>query len=299
MGAFAIVSIIGLLVDPRTVMGAPSWAKPLKFAISFGLYTLTLAWLIGMLQTFRRMAWWAGTVTGVFLMVEIVIISGAVFAGGTSHFNFTTPLNTALYQLMGVSIVIAWAAALPVIVVLFRTDLGDAARTVAIRTGFAIGLVGMGLAVLMTLPTPDQTLDYQGVIGAHTVGVPDGGPGLPLLGWSTVAGDLRIPHFVGIHAVQLIPLAAIILELLAARVPALRHVRVRRNVIWIVVSLFVGILIVLTIQALGGESIVRPSGTVIAVSAIMNLGAATATTIVILRHQTTSESMGRAPRVDA
>jgi len=299
MAVLAIVSVIGLLVDPRTVMGAPSWAKPLKFSISFGLYTLTLAWLIGMLQSFTRVAWWAGTVAGVFLMVEIAIIVGAVVAGGTSHFNFTAPFNAALYQLMGVSIVIAWTAALPVIIVLFRTDLGDAARTVAIRAGLVIGLIGMGMAVLMTLPTPDQTLNYQGVIGAHTVGVPDGGPGLPLLGWSTVAGDLRVPPFVGMHALQLLPLAAIMLELLTARVPALRRARVRRNVIWIVVILFVGTLAVLTFQALGGESFVRPSGIVIAVTTLLYLGAASAITIVIRRHRSIAGLTASAPGVDA
>jgi len=299
MGVFAIVSVIGLLVDPRTVMGAPSWAKPLKFSISFSLYILTLAWLIGMLQSFKRVAWWAGTVAAVFLIVEIVIIAGAAFAGGRSHFNFTSPFNAALYQLMGVSIVIAWTAALPVIIVLFRTNLGDAARTVAIRAGFVLGLIGMALAVLMTLPTPDQMSNYQGVIGAHTVGVSDGGPGLPFLGWSTVAGDLRVPHFVGMHALQLIPLAAIILEVFAGRVPALRHARVRRNVIWIVVILFVGTLTLLTFQALSGESIVRPSGIVTAATALMYLGAASAITIVIRRHRFTAELAPFASRVDA
>ncbi|QWT24240.1 hypothetical protein KPL76_02100 [Subtercola sp. PAMC28395] len=260
MAALAVWSFVGIFVDPRIITGAALWAKPFKFAVSVFVYSLSLSWLIGLVKGSRRVqrvAWWAGTTAAVFLAVEIVIIVAAAAADTTSHFNVSTPLQTAVWAVMAVSIVVVWSAAVPVAVLLFRSDLGDAARTLAIRSGLIIALIGMGLAFLMTSPTAAQLADYHGIVGAHTVGLPDGGPGLPLLGWSTVGGDLRIPHFVGMHALQIIPLIAAALELLSTRIRALLSPGTRLAVMRVVVVAYLATLVFVTWEALAGIPLIR------------------------------------------
>ncbi|MBG6056273.1 hypothetical protein IWX81_002705 [Salinibacterium sp. CAN_S4] len=264
MAVLSVVAIIGVVVDPREVLGAPAWAKPLKFALSIGIYSLTLSWLIGQLTRMRRLARIAGTVSVIGLVIESVIIVGAAATGDTSHFNVSTPLHTVLWSVMAFSIVVVWMMTLIVGVALFRNPLGDRARTLAIRAGVIIALVGMGLAFLMTGPTAQQLDDFQGVAGAHAVGVADGGPGLFLLGWSTVAGDLRIPHFVGMHALQVLPLFVIALEFLARRIPRLDSPQVRLRLVRVAVVAYSATVAVLTWQSLAGQSIVSPAGPILA-----------------------------------
>lgn len=145
---------------------------------------------------------------------------------------------------MAASIVMIWLASLLAALPLFGTPPGDPARSLAIRGGLVIALIGMALAFLMTSPTAEQLNTFQGIAGAHAVGHPDGGPGLPLLGCSTVAGDLRVPHFVGMHALQLIPLTALLLELGAGRLPLLGDAATRLGLIWIMVASFLGALVI-------------------------------------------------------
>lgn len=283
MIVLAAVAAVGVFVDPRTITGLPLWSKPLKFALSIAIYALTLSWLIGQLQHARRLAWWAGTMSAVLLLVEMIVIVGAALAGTTSHFNVVSPLATILWGIMGVSIALVWVAALVVGVLLFRARLGDQARTVAVRAGVLIAVVGMGLGYLMTTPTAAQLSDFQGIAGAHTVGLADGGPGLPILGWSTIAGDLRVPHFWGMHALQLLPLTVVLLELLAQRMPRLRSAAVRARLLWVLTALYTGVLVLLTAQALAGQSVVRPDATTLTVAAALYVPAGVAVIVTLVR----------------
>lgn len=299
MAASTVATLAGLIFDARLLDGAALWAKPFKFSISILVYAVTLSWLLGQLPRWRRLAWWAGTVTAVFLAVEMGIIGGAAAAGNRSHFNVSTPLAASLWSAMAVSIVIVWLAALLVALLLFKAPLGDPARSLAIRAGFVVALIGMALAFLMTGPTADQLKSFQGIAGAHTVGFADGGPGLPLLGWSTQAGDLRVPHFVGMHALQLIPLAALLLELGARRIPILRAATTRLGLLWVLVAYYLGAVALLTVQALAGQSVVRPDGAVAIWGLALLAGAGLAVGVVLSRARHAGLPPVRDPRRDA
>lgn len=281
MGLLTVATGVLAIADPREILGQNAWFKPLKFVLSTGIYAVTLAWLIGQVRRFRRAADVLGTITAVALLVEIVAITGAAAAGTTSHFNIATPLNGALWAVMAGSIVVVWLATAVVGVTVALSPGSDAARNLAVRSGIVLGIVGMGLAFLMTSPTAEQLDDFQGIAGAHAVGIADGGAGLPFLGWSTEGGDLRVPHFVGLHALQVIPLGLLALELLSRRVGVLRLPAVRFRLVLVGALAFAAMLGIITWQALIGEPVVRPSAPVLVASLVTAAGAAVAVGAVL------------------
>lgn len=291
IGMAVLSCVTGLLaiLDPREILGQNAWFKPLKFALSIGIYAVTLAWLIGQVRRLRKAANVIGTITVLALVVEIAIIVGAAAFGTTSHFNVATPLTTTLWAVMAVSITVVWVATLVVGIAVALNPGPDAARNLAVRVGVLIGFIGMGLAFLMTGPSEDQLNDFQGVAGAHAVGVDDGGAGLPFLGWSTEGGDLRIPHFIGIHALQVIPLGLLLIEVLSRRFLVLRDERVRVRLVLIGSLAFAAAVGIVTWQALTGEPIVAPSAPILTASLVVILGTVGAV-LAVLIHSARSHS---------
>ncbi|MGI5483716.1 hypothetical protein [Streptomyces lavendofoliae] len=283
MVVLAVVCATGLVLDDRVVVGAPVWSKPLKFSVSFVAYCLSLAWMLSLLPRFRRTGWWAGTVVAVAGTVEMVVITGQAVRGKRSHFNRETPFDAALFDVMGATIVALWVATLVVAVLLFRAPLADRASAWAIRLSTVLTLTGAGLGFLMTLPTPGQRHAATDTVGAHSVGVPDGGPGMPLTGWSTTGGDLRVPHFVGMHALQVLPLVALMLLALAPRLTRLRDERLRLRLVLVASAAYAAVLALLTWQALRGQPLVHPDGVTLTAVALASAAVATATGAALRR----------------
>lgn len=277
----AAVCVVGMAVDDRQVLGVNAWVKPFKFSVSIAIYAVTWAWIIAYLPRWRRTAHAAGTIAAIALLIEQAVIVGAAAFGTTSHFNVSTGLHTAMWTTMGTSIAVLYVASLVTTIAAFFLDVGTRSTTLALRIGAVVGLAGLGLAFLMTAPTAGQLDDFQGVVGAHAVGVADGGPGLPLLGWSTVAGDLRIPHFVGMHALQALPLFAILLAALGRRWRPLADDRTRTGLVVVAGVSFVLVLALVTAQALAGQSIVRPDGVFLVGGWALALGTPLAMLVVL------------------
>jgi len=209
MAADIVISLIGLVIDATVITGAPAWLKPLKFAISTFLFSLTVAFMIGCLHRTRRFAIIMGRAMAAALVLEIALIDMQAARHTVSHFNVSTRFDAAVFSVMGMGIGVLSLTTIALFVATCVEKFQDRSLGWSIRLGLLLAILGMSIGGLMTLPTPEQlAAAHSGAglprVGAHAVGAPDGGPSLPLTGWSADHGDLRIAHFIGLHAMQIL-----------------------------------------------------------------------------------------------
>ena len=216
-GHLFIATILLSIFDSRLITGAPAWIKPMKFAISIVLYTGTLAWMLSFVEGHPRLVRWIGGLTALGFLVELVGIFVQAGRGVSSHFNVGTAFDATIFSLMGTFVMVIWLMTVVTAVLLMRQKIENRPFAWALRLGLLVTAVGSILGFMMTQPTSDQLSAMQAgeqvtIVGAHSVGVEDGGAGLPFVGWSTEGGDVRPAHFVGLHALQLIPLLGIVVN---------------------------------------------------------------------------------------
>lgn len=233
-----LATLVGLMTDDRQVMGINAWIKPLKFMLSLTIYLWTIAWFSRYISRPR----WAIRTLSVVIATVIVVESACLFLqaarGVTSHFNNSTDFDAAVFQIMGLMIAVNL---LMTLIILFRFAKPVVRLAPAylwgIRWGLLLFLVGGAIGGVMI------------VRGAHTVGAPDGGPGLPFLNWSSVAGDLRIAHGVALHALQILPLFGYA----CSRWPGLRSNVAQAAVLWLGSAGYAGLVFFLFRQAMAGQ----------------------------------------------
>lgn len=249
MATLTVVALVGLVADGREVLASPVWLKPFKFAVSFTIYAGTLAWMLTLLPRRSRTAEWAAVILVAASVIEVGAVVVQAARGVPSHYNETTAFNALMWQAMAGASVVLFIGQLMLAFVVLRARIDDRAAATAIRLGLAVSAIGMLVAMPMVLPNL-----FPVTAGAHTVGAGDGGPGLPLVGWSTQGGDLRIGHFIGLHALQALPLLALLLTRYARPLRERTTVRLLR----VAGAAYAAVTLLFTAQALRGQSIVAP-----------------------------------------
>ncbi|MBP7999256.1 MAG: hypothetical protein KA314_17460 [Chloroflexi bacterium] len=281
-----VATIALSIMDTRLVNEAPVWIKPMKFAISSVLYCGTLVWMLSFVQRQRFWVNLIGTGTAIVLLVEIVLIVMQAIRGVRSHFNYSTLFDGAVFSIMGSFILVGWVLNLIAAILLMRQEFANAVLAWSVRLGLIITVVGAGMGATMTLPNTDQLATIQTgqmpqFMGAHSVGVEDGGAGLPFTGWSTEGGDLRIAHFVGLHALQFVPVLGLVINRMWADKLEERR---RTRLVWIGAMGYLGLTILVWWQALRGQALLAPDSLTVLALAVLLVSVTISAAATILRR---------------
>ncbi len=240
--ALLALCLIWAAFDLRLINDSATWAKPMKFALSFVVFFGTMAlaaqyfspaWRQG------RVFWSIATLTGAAMLFEMIYMIFQASQGQASHFNTGSAFTGLMYSLMGVGAVtlvigagvMGWAA--------LRDT--DANFGPALRQGVGWGFIGSCVLTLITAGTMSS-------MSGHYIGIP--GPDaatFPLMGWSATVGDLRPAHFVALHMMQALPLLGIWLD---QRGGSVRTIRIAAVV-------YVAMTLGLFVQALMGLPVIR------------------------------------------
>ena len=220
-------------------------------------------------------------------MIEIALIDMQAARGTSSHFNIGSNFDAAVWAVMGVSIACIWLAMLVLTVALFRQPFVHSAWGWSLRLGMVLALIGTGSGGLMTVPNSQQLAQAHAtgrlsIAGAHTVGAPDGGRGLPVTDWSADHGDLRIAHFLGIHGLQVLPLLAWWI----ARRKVLVGERTQRNLIFAAAASYLALFALVLWQAFRGQSIAQPDSLTLESFALWLAGTAVAVVVLSSKRAT-------------
>ena len=194
--SFAGILLMCMPLVSVEVLGIHALIKPTKFLISSTVLVWTAAWLMHYLSAQRivRIYSW---IMVLVMSFENIYITWQAWLGQLSHFNGSSDFHRMMFTLMGWAIGIMTGSTIIIGIQFYRK------LRVELPAAYLWG-IRLGLLLFVIFAFEGYGM---GAINAHTVGAPDGGEGLPFVNWSTEHGDLRIAHFLGMHALQILPLA--------------------------------------------------------------------------------------------
>jgi hypothetical protein len=196
--ALMIAMVVAGAFDARLVSGVNPWFKPIKFTQSIAAYVLTVAWMLDYLRISRRGKQIISWGIAICVVAQITGITLQAARGTRSHFNLSSPFDIVITVLLDVMDLVntGFVIALVVFACQGKYVVGRPTQW-GIATGLLIFLGASAIGGVMVFK------------GGHSVGVAggDSAPGLPFLDWSLTGGDLRPAHFIGLHALQILPIA--------------------------------------------------------------------------------------------
>ena len=229
----AVVFIVLSQTRPVRINGVNAWYKPIKFCLSIFCYGWTMGWLVHYLPQFNLAAYNITTI--VLLGFEIFYIALQAGRGQLSHYNVSTGYYRFLYGMMGL------AAS---VVTLYTAYIGLLffARDFAALPAYYLWSIRLGIMLFVVFAFEGAMMGAQ---MSHAIGnAEDDDKGLPFLGWSRKIGDARVAHFIGMHALQILPLLSFYL--------------LKSRTLTIMVALLYAWLAVFTlIQALKGKAFIK------------------------------------------
>jgi hypothetical protein len=175
---------IVFLIDGGSWEGPVSWRKPIVFGLSFGITLLTVSWIVGLMRMRRTTGWVVLGILAVSSVLEVVLITMQRWRGVPSHFNESTPFNSAVFSLMGLLVTFVAVTTVLITVRSFWPMDAPASLAWAIRTGLVLLLASQAVGVQMIAE------------GGNTFGT---------------AGALKVPHAFTLHALQVLPALALLL----------------------------------------------------------------------------------------
>ena len=178
------------------VYGVNAGYKPLKFALSTCTYAWAMAWYCAYLPEFNIKLFNVSVI--VLLGFEIVYIALQAARGQLSHYNTATPMYAALFSMMAIAATLVTLYTAYVCMLFFSGNFDP-------LPDYYVWSIRLALVLFVIFSFEGFAM---GARLSHTVGAMNDNSNWFILGWSKTFGDLRVAHFIGMHALQVLPIAS-------------------------------------------------------------------------------------------